>query len=126
MADVAGVVTITEQAHIGTVRKIIFAWLAGQGAFAGTASGTTTESYDGKMIGLTTDPGAGPPTDNYDITLADSDGDDVLLGAGMNRDTVNVESVAEASLGAACGSKLTFAVAAAGASAEGKAIVYIR
>jgi hypothetical protein len=126
MADVAGVVTITEQAHVGTVRKIIFSWVAGQGAFEGTASGTTTLAYDGKVLGLTTDPGVGPPTDNYDLTLADSDGTDVLLGAGLNRDTTTVESVAEASLGAVCGSKLTFAVAAAGSAAEGTAIVYIR
>jgi hypothetical protein len=125
-AGVVGTVTITEKAHISTVRKVIFAWVAGTGDYEGTASGTTTLSYDGELLGLTTDPGAGPPTDNYDITIKDSDGDDVLLGAGTNRDTTVTEHVAKANLAAVCGSKLTLAVAAAGSATEGKVILYIR
>jgi hypothetical protein len=34
---------------------------------------------------------ATPPTDNYDITLEDERGHDVLDGAGLNRDTATVE-----------------------------------
>lgn len=123
----AGTVTITEKAHIGTVRKIIFTWTAGTAGEAGTASGTTTGAYDGELLGLTTDPdGTSAPTDDYDITLSDSDGHDVLLGAGANRDSAAVEHVAKASLAAVCGSTLTFAVTNAGSGGKGVAVVYIR
>lgn len=47
----------------------------------------------GKLLALETNPGAVAPTDNYDITLEDSDGIDVLEGVGGNRDTANTEKV---------------------------------
>ena len=40
-----------------------------------------------------TNPGAGPPTDNYDITLVDADGADIAGGTLMNRDTTTTELV---------------------------------
>ena len=40
-----------------------------------------------------TNPGAGPPTDNYDITLVDADGVDIAGGTLMNRDTTTTELV---------------------------------
>lgn len=123
----AGTITITEKAHIGTVRKIVFAWTAGTDADAGTASGTTTAAYDGELLGFTTDPdGVSVPTDNYDLELLDADSHDVLLGAGANRDSAVVEHVARASLAAVAGSKLTLSVTNAGAGGKGVAVVYIR
>lgn len=118
----AGTVTIAETIH-GTIKKIVFSWTSTAG---GAADGTTTLPYDGKLIGLTTNPDATAPTDNYDLTVTDVDGHDVLLGAGADRDTANTEHVAEASLGAVAGSKLTFTIAAAGDSKVGVAILWIR
>jgi hypothetical protein len=119
----AGTVTTTEKV-LGTVKKITFTWTASAG---GAADATTDEVYDGKLIGLTTDPGAGTaPTDNYDVVITDADGHDVLLGAGADRDTATTEHVAEASLGAVAHSPLTLAVTNAGAGGEGVVIVYLR
>ena len=122
----AATMVLTETTH-GSVKKIRAAWTAGTGAEAGTASATTSSTYDGKLISFITDPdGTLAPDDNYDITAVDADGDDVLGGAGINRDTANTEVVAEASLGAVASSKLTFAVAAAGAGEAGVIVLWIR
>lgn len=119
----AGTVTTTEKT-LGTVKKVTFAWTSSAG---GAADATTAAVFDGKLIGLTTIPDAGTaPTDNYDVVLNDADGHDVLLGAGANRDTLNTEHVAEASLGAVAHSKLTLAVTNAGAAKLGTVIVYLR
>lgn len=117
-------VTATER-RFPTVKKVTLVWVS---AADGTASGATVGGYDGKLIGMTTIPAAAgaAPTDNYDITLADGDGHDVLLGAGANRDTANTEHVAEASLGAVSASLLTLSVAAAGDTKGGTVVLYIR
>jgi len=46
---------------------------------------------DVQLLELETNPGATGPTDNWDVTLVDSDGADVLLSNGLNRDTANSE-----------------------------------
>jgi hypothetical protein len=121
-----GTIVFTETTH-GSVKKIRAAWTAGTAGEAGTASGTTTNAYNGKVISLITNPDdVLAPDDNYDLTVADADGDDVLGGAGLNRDTLNTEVVASASLGAVAGSRLTFAISGAGASEAGVAVLYIR
>ena len=120
----AGTLTFSETTH-GSVKKIVATWTSGTGAEGGTASATTVNAYDGKLIGLTTDPGATAPMDNYGLTVTDGT-HDVLLGAGAARDTANTEHVAEASLGAVAGSKLTFAIANAGDAKVGVAILWIR
>ena len=127
MAGTAGTVTKTEVTH-GSVKKIVFAWTSGDGDYAGAATTATTNAYDGQIIGLTTVPGGTTyaPTDNYGVTLKDSDGHDVLLGAGLLRDTANTEHVTVTSMAGVAGSKLTFAVAAAGDLNTGTAIVFIR
>lgn len=114
-------VTATETRHT-VVKKIKFAWTS---AADGTASGSTTFAYDGKVELLTTVPTDGP-TDNYDLTLTDSDGVDVLGGGGQNRDTTNTEQVLGSSLGAVAGSVLTLNVTNAGNVKSGVAYVYIR
>lgn len=42
---------------------------------------------------VVTDPGANAPDDNYDVTLIDEDGLDVLQGRGADRDTANSEQI---------------------------------
>ena len=119
----AAVITITETTYT-RVKKIKIAWVASD---AGAGSAVTTNAYDGKCELLTTVPsGTAAPTDDYDITIKDADGVDVLAGAGLNRDTANTEQVVASSLGAVAGSKLTFAVAAAGNAGAGTCYLYIR
>lgn len=123
----AGTATVAETKHT-IVKKIVWTWTSGTGAEGGTVTQATTHAYDGKLIGLTTDPAAGAdaPTDDYDITITDSGSHDVLLGAGANRDTLNTEHVAEASIGAVAGSKLTLNVTSAGDGKQGVVILWIR
>lgn len=122
----AGTATIGETRRIGSVRKVLWTWTSGTGAEGGTVTSTTTAAFDGKVICLITDPGSTAPTDNYDITITDVDGIDVLLGAGANRDTANNEYVADASLGAVASSKLTLNITNAGDAKEGVVVLYLR
>jgi hypothetical protein len=123
LATAAGTVVTTEITS-SSARKVRFAWTSSAG---GAADATTTAAFDGKVVGLTTDPdGVAIPTDNYDIAITDANGDDVLLGAGLNRDTAVTEHVAEASLGAVAGSKLTLAVTNAGNATQGVVVLFIR
>lgn len=117
------VVTITEVVHTSP-KMVKFAWTSDDAA--GTATGATTNYYSGKILGLATDPGATAPTDNYDITITDKNGLDVLIGAGANRDTADTEYVAEASLGSVVASQLTINVSNAGNAKLGTAYLYIR
>jgi len=76
---------------------------------------------------LITDPGATAPTDNYTVTVTDADSVDLLLGAATgNRDTVNTEFLAEASLAGVANSTLTFSVSGAGNSKVGTIYLLIR
>ena len=80
-----------------------------------------------QIVGLATIPsGVAAPTDDYDITVTDADGHDVLWGAGANRDTADTEYVARASLAAVAGSVLTLTVANAGDTKSGVVVLYIR
>lgn len=45
----------------------------------------------GQLVEVVTNPGATAPEDNYDLTLTDKDGLDVLGGGGANRDTATTE-----------------------------------
>jgi len=123
-AHAAGTVTTTEVTHT-SVKKITIAWTSTAG---GVADGSTTAAFDGQLIGLTTIPSGGgtAPSDDYDITVTDADGHDVLLGAGLNRDTANTEHVATGSLGGVAGSRLTLNVSGAGSAKVGTVVLRIR
>jgi len=109
----------------GSVKKIKATWLSDDGT--GAVSGTTMQVYSGRFLGLITDPGAGPPTDNYTIKITDDDGVDLLLGAATaNRDTVNTEFILEAAMAGVAMSQLTFAVTGAGNAHEGTIYLLIR
>tara|TARA_R100001086_G_scaffold124417_1_gene64203 strand:+ start:56 stop:418 length:363 start_codon:yes stop_codon:yes gene_type:complete len=118
-------VSITEKVSVGSIKKVTATWTSDG---SGAATGTTTAVLDGNLIGLTTIPAGGEdaPTDNYDVTVTDSDGHDVLLGAGADRDTANTEHVTEGSLAAVSHSPLTFTIANAGDTKQGTVILYIR
>lgn len=74
---------------IGLVKKVklVATFDTGDGSFA---DHVLTSKLDGFLIALITKP-TGSPTDNYDITLTNALGVDVLQGVGANRDTANAE-----------------------------------
>jgi hypothetical protein len=127
MAGTAGSIVFTEIAW-GSVKKIVAVCTSGTGDYANTVTGTTTYPYQGKVIGLGTIPGAAAdaPDDNYDVYIKDSAGHDILLGAGMNRDTANTEYVAETSVAGTYESKLTFLVENMNTSNISTVILWIR
>lgn len=121
----AGTVTLTEETH-GTLKKISFAWTSdGSGVVSGTL---TTAAYTGALERLVTVPAGGgsAPTDNYDVTLLDGDGVDVLMGAGADRDTANTEQVLRDALGVVANDRLELRVANAGNAKSGTVHVYLR
>lgn len=116
--------TITEETQ-SHVKKVKFDWIS---AADGTASGTTDGVYTGEIIRLVTVPAAdtSAPTDSYDVAVNDEDGNDVLMGAGADRDTLNTEQVLGSSLGCVANDQLTLSIANAGDTKAGTAILYIK
>ncbi len=78
------------QPSIG-VTVVTFSWTgdSSNGSVPATASG----NLNGFVFMIVTDPGTPSPTDDYDITLVDGDGEDILGAGGENRDTANTESL---------------------------------
>ena len=115
-------VTVTERN--GYIKAKVIDWVSDDAT--GAASGTFR--LDGQIIRLVTDPGAAAPTDNYDITLPDSNSFDALQGLGANRDTANTEQqnivISGTSVHPAVNDTLTFTIAAAGNSKAGQAVIY--
>ena len=64
----------------GTIVKYTMSWTS---ASDGTATFTTPE-LTGTIVGVTFDPTTAAPTANYDVTLSDENGVDVLAGQGAN------------------------------------------
>lgn len=118
----AGTVALTEALDVSRIKKIKFAWTS----TAGGAADKVTSAVFGRVIALVTIPAAAgdAPTDNYDITVTDAEGYDVMQGAGANRDTANTETAVPAAASVAFG-PLTLNVTNAGAAKSGTAILYI-
>ena len=101
------------------------------GAVSATTSTAVTDLIAGKYIVLVvTDPGATAPTDDYDITITDANGVDVMGGALANRDTANTEQTMPAILTGLyfprpIATALTLNVTAAGNSKVGTVIIYL-
>jgi len=119
-----------------SIRKLTCDWTSDG---SGNASGTSPKIV-GTIIKGVTDPGATAPTDDYDITITDAEGLDVLAvcQSGLsNRDTANSEQVYFLVLDAAgtpltqsvhpvvC-DQLTVTVANAGDTKSGQLILYYR
>jgi len=122
---VVGAVTIQEETF-SSVKKITFSWTSSAG---GIVSGTsTTNAFSGEIRRLVTVPGTAgdAPDDNYNVTVVDEDGTDVLMGGGLLRDTANTEQVLASSLGCVANDKLELRVAAAGNSNKGVVYLYLR
>ena len=89
----AGSSTTVTTRKIGDCTKIKAVWLSDDAT--GAVSGVIAGDVVGKPMLLTTVPGAAglAPDDNYDITITDENGIDILAGLGANRDTANTEHV---------------------------------
>ena len=121
----AQVVTLQETRHT-SVKRIMWDWLSATG---GAVTSATTYAYDGLLERVVFDPDAGGtlPSDAYDVTITDADGNDVLAGLGANlaQGSTVVKTHADG-LTAVAGSKLTLNVSAAGDEKGGIVIVYLR
>lgn len=115
-------VTITDNSEQGiTMVKLAFVTET-QGAV-----GQSDKKYTGKALALVTDPGTAP-TDDYDITITDENGLDVLAGQGADRDTSTTEYVIDSDstpLGVVVDSKLTLNVTTAGDAKTGDVYLYL-
>lgn len=121
----AQVVTINEYRAHPFIKKIKWDWLCTD---LGVVSSQTTGTYTGEIIRLITDPDAAgdAPSDNYNITILDEDGFDVLVGGGLLRDTANTEQVLATSLGCCYNTKLTLTIDSAGDANKGVVYLYIK
>jgi len=109
-----------------SVGKIVVDWVS-------AADGSCNVALDKKLNGfirrVLANPagGADAPTDNYDITLEDQEGFDVLGGLLANRDTATTELVDVAATfagGIAVSGTHTLKIAAAGDTKKGRIIIY--
>lgn len=117
-----GTVTVTETSLVN-VHKIKWSWTSTAG---GAASLITDRTYAGEVLAVLTDPdGSAAPTDNYDVTITDTEGYDVLQGAGADRDTANTETAVPAAKSIAFG-QLTLNVSNAGNAKSGVVVLYIQ
>lgn len=121
----AGTVTTSVISNT-SVRKVTFTWTSSAG---GAADATTTAVFTGEVVRVVQIPDGGGtvPTTLYDVTVTDSDGADVLHGAGANlSETAPTNKAPKDGLGAVTNSTLTLGVTNAGNAKGGKTILYIR
>jgi len=86
--------SVTETLYeIGNVKVLKMAVTANSsdGLLADHAVTSSLPQSGFRVIKLVTNPGSTKPDDNYDITLKDSLGIDILQGLGVNRDETNTE-----------------------------------
>jgi hypothetical protein len=124
---VAGNISFTEYCGPESVHKIIAQWYSGSGSDNGVAYGTTTNFYDGYVVGAFTIT-SNTPQNAYNVAAYDQDGHDVLMGACNARtNTVNIyQYIASANIAAVSHSKLNFAITNANFNRNGTAVLYIR
>lgn len=80
----AGTCTLTTHNKIGNIRSLVYTCTAD--AADASYPATALPKIEGRITQLSTNPGATPPTNDYDVTLVNQDGYDVLQGLGVNRD----------------------------------------
>lgn len=79
-----GTITLVDTGGAGRVRKLKWTCIADG---SGNLTSDPSDPITGLVIGLETDPGtSAAPTDNYDLTVTNTQGTDVLNGAGADRD----------------------------------------
>ena len=93
LAPTAGTVSSWSDSQIGYSGVRVFQVSYTTHSSAGTFTCATDRDITGWIMLVETDPGATAPTDNYDITLVNSNSRDVMGGSLANRDTANTEAV---------------------------------
>ena len=116
---VAQISTVAYGDKSDKIKTILFTWTS-----ATDQSVSQTFLWDGALVRMATNPGATAPTDNYDITLVDADGIDLLAGEGANRDTSTSEQVFPTNTPFHNGT-VTFTIATAGAEKTGTCTLYM-
>lgn len=121
----ASTVTQTGSNYSGNYKKVVFNWLSD--AADGTVSYTTTEKFTGQLVTAHFVTGSVTPTDLYDVGVLNSDGADILGGAGANVAVSTGKSYTVASIGtpfhAVVDSTLTLTIANAGNAKTGKVVL---
>ena len=86
----AGTISESLTCDVAPVKVVTFTCTAdsSDGSYPAT---TVSTDIKGRLLQIVTDPQSTAPQDNYDITVTDSVGADLLLGVGANRDTSNTE-----------------------------------
>lgn len=118
-------------------KKLQITWVSAAGGTVSQAISAHDYTYVQKLrgmylVGLVTNPGAAAPTADYDITLLDKDGADLLGGAGVDRHTSASERAVPSPDGTypwpagPIDGDLTFTIAAAGDTKGGVATLYFR
>ncbi len=87
------VVTHSDTALGNTGMRVFQVSYVSSSAGGGLFTVSTLKDLTGWIVIVETDPGATTPTDDYDITLINSNGRDVMGGALANRDETNTEAV---------------------------------
>jgi hypothetical protein len=121
----AGTITVVEETF-GIPQKVTFDWLSHTD---GTATITaTTNYYTGELLKvlIVPDPVTTVPSDNYSVTLSDSDSYDLLCGQGTACCPTAANLVLTGGLLPITNSKLSLTIAGAGSEKGGKVQVYIR
>lgn len=114
------------------IRKVRLDWTSDS---SGNAS-QTFGSIEGTIVRVVTNPGSTAPTDNYDMTITDEDGYDILAGQGSNRDTSTTESfvpgipftdgTTTSVAPVVVDGNLTLTISNAGATKDGSVVLYVR
>jgi hypothetical protein len=128
----AGSIVATSSDIGGGITKYSIAWTSSAG---GAVSANTLDIKRGRILQAKFVPGAGGsvPTDLYDVTLADADGADLLLGLGGDRSATLAQAVpALSGQGSASemlrwfeGGTVTPTIANAGNAKTGTLILYV-
>jgi hypothetical protein len=108
----------------GPLQQFVWTWTSSAG---GAATYTPETKFSGSVVNLVTIPdGVSVPTTNYDVTVIDDNGVDVLNGAGIDRDSTLTQYAQEAALGVVANSQLDFTIANAGDTKKGTVVVTLR
>lgn len=115
------------------LKKVTFAWVS---SATGTVTCATNSQVTAFLKGLyivrvVTNPGATAPTDDWDATITDADGVDMMGGVLANRDTTNSEEVLPYIGGLAYGpnpipGQITLNITNAGDSKTGTVVLYMQ
>lgn len=118
-----GTVTVTQDTQ-GPIKTAAFGWVSNA---TGEASVDLSWEINGELLQAASIPSsASAPSDNYDVTLTDAYGVDVLHGNGANRDASSIETIASASLGVVANSTISISVTNAGSAKAGQFVIWYR